>query len=129
MKKYYDDEIKKYVGKFEILENGIFSENEILYSKMDCNGVYNLYGIKNKLTGELKLFKNTRSTTNYFYMGTRLFDKLWDLSLFDNRIYDLIEKYTNHETKHDYIDNVGFVYNDYYVMIFDNDFNLKMGVN
>lgn len=120
------DEIKTNIGKFEILENGIFSENEIIYSKMDCNGVYQLYGIKNKLTGELKLFKNARSTTNYFYMGTRLFDKLWDLSFLDNRIYDLIENYTHSNIYHG-VDCNGYYYErEFYTMTFDNDFNLKM---
>ena len=128
MKHIFNDEIKKYVGKFEILENGIFSENEIIYSKMDCNGVYNLYGIKNKLTGELKLFKNTRSTTNYYYMGTKTYDKLWDLSFNDNRIYDLIENYTNHHFNNGVDCNGDYYETEYYVLTFDNDFNLKMGV-
>lgn len=128
MKKYYDDlfgETITIIGKFKIVENGLFSVNEINYWKMDNNGEYQPYATKNILTGELKLFKPQKSNYHTMYLPNKIFWKMHDIYnlCIDNRINNFFDNDFIGEWDNTFVDNYGDLnqyeyYNLYYT---DND--------
>lgn len=121
------NEIKKYMGQFQILENGIFSENDILYSRYNNkSGCYDLYGVKNKLTGKLELFKPQKpdNICNYIPLNEKTFNRIFYIYLRgnDSRVNELYEKYISDFYYYNFRNDETY---KTYVMNFYNSFNLK----